>query len=105
MSNCKFEIKDGSITVTYGRYHITGVFLSVCDSRLMWTRGASDKVNAVAEKVGSGDGGGSYFDLHTGEIGFGHKADYSTIATFLRRYGVPENRLRELRLPTAGSSR
>jgi len=47
-------------------------------------------VNAVTSQVGDGDGGGSYFDLHTGSIGFGIKVDHETMAVYLKRFGVPQ---------------
>jgi len=52
---------------------VTGFFLSVYDARLKWNADASKEVNDVTEKVGVCDGGGSYFDLHTGHGGFGFK--------------------------------
>jgi hypothetical protein len=54
----------------------------------------------VTNSIGIGDGGGSYFDLHTGAHGFGSKVNDQTMLTYLRRFGVPENRIQELGLKT-----
>jgi hypothetical protein len=59
----------------------------------------SDPVNHVTESIGVGDGGGSYFDLHTGAHGFGIKVDGATMATYLRRFGVPDTAIAQLPLP------
>ena len=85
------------ISVAYGYDPSTGVVLSVRDKRLQWDREASAKVNAVAKKMSGQDVfNGSYFDLHTGKSGFGIKVDDETMATYLRRYGVPEDMVASL---------
>lgn len=94
----RYEIPGSPISVGYGYDHCNGVFLSVFDSRLKYDKHATDEVNAVTESIGVRDGGGSYFDLHTGENGFGLKVDHSTMVTFLRRYGAPEDRIHSLPL-------
>ena len=66
----RYIIKQGPITVAYGTDEVSGVFLSVSDSRLEYDSEASDKVNDVTSEVGTvNDGGGSYFDIHTGKTG------------------------------------
>jgi hypothetical protein len=81
-----------SISVAYGHDHATGYFLSVTDHRLAWSSNASKAINAITEKVNP-DGGGCYFDLHTGPMGFGHKADVQTLAHFWGKYGVPQEHI------------
>ena len=73
----------------YGLDHATGYFLSVYDSRLKDMHDESKEVNEIAYKVGVKDGGGSYFDLHTGEGGFGFGVSRDTMAVYWGRYGVP----------------
>eukprot|EP00956_Cyclotella_meneghiniana_P024699 scaffold49972_cov23-Cyclotella_meneghiniana.AAC.1 len=48
------------------------------------------------------DGVGSYFDLHTGSHGFGMKVDHDTMATYLKRFGVSEEKISELPLTLKG---
>lgn len=88
----RHEIKQGPITIAYGKDHVTGYFLSVIDERLSWSSDASKQVNDITEKVNP-DGGGCYFDLHTGSFGFGHKVDVPTILYFWKVYGVKEEHL------------
>jgi hypothetical protein len=91
----RYEIKDDDspISVAYGSDEMatTGTFLAVTDTRLEWDENASDEVNAVTEKIGIKDGGGSYFDLHTGNIGFGLKVSSAVMRVFLTRYGVSQD--------------
>lgn len=84
--------------MAYGYSELSGVFLSVFDKRLMYDENATKEVNAVSEAIGVKDGGGSYFDLHTGLAGFGFKVDDKTMATFLKRYGVTDEQVRSLPL-------
>lgn len=86
----RYTIEQGPITVNYGIDQANGVFLSVSDSRLVHNTSASEAVNAITEKIGIKDGGGSYFDLHTGKNGFGLRVNNKTMATYLRRYGVED---------------
>ena len=74
-----------------------GVFLSVYDERLKFDANSSSDVNAVTEKIGRKDGGGCYFDLHTGPNRDGFKVDDETMATYLKRFGVPDDQI--LKLP------
>ena len=92
----RYELKGSPISVAYGSDEISGVFLSVYDDRLANSETAGDEVNAITEKIGVGDGGGSYFDLHTGTSGFGHKVSLNTIRTFLIRYGAKEEHVNSL---------
>ena len=97
---CKrYEIKSSPISIAYGYDEMctSGMFLSVFDERLEWSEQASREVNAVTEQLGVGDGGGSYFDLHTGQTGFGQKVSCETMMTFMRRFGVPEEHIYECR--------
>ena len=55
-------------------------------------------MNRVTESIGVCDGGGSYFDLHTGSNGFGINVDDKTMAVYLLRYGVPADKVNELPL-------
>jgi hypothetical protein len=48
----RHEINRGSLNIAYGLDHATGVFLSVCDERLVWSQNASEEVNALTEKIG-----------------------------------------------------
>ena len=88
----RFEIKGSPISIAYGFDDILikcDYFLSVFDERLKWDEAASEEVNKITEMVGVKDGGGSYFDLHTGQIGFGFKVTEKTMAAYMKRYGVP----------------
>jgi hypothetical protein len=92
----RYEIKGSQISVAYGTDAMTGVFLSVYDSRLKYNETASEEVNSIASRIGAGDGGGCYFDLHTGMGGFGHKVSLNTINTFMVRYGVEQSQANSL---------
>ena len=85
----RYEIYDPPITVAFGDDKLTEYWLSVFDSRLEYSEDASAEANRITEKIGVGDGGGSYFDLHTGNFGFGFKVSKSTLAEYWKRYGVP----------------
>ena len=77
---------------------LANVFFSVYDKRLRSDAASSAAVNAVTERVGHGDGGGSYFALRTGKYGFGVQVDDSTMAVYLKRFGVPEEQIETLPL-------
>ena len=85
----RHEYRIGYFTVFYGYDRMNGYFFSVSDSRLEWREGESKEVNKITGMIGVGDGGGSYFDLHTGKRGFGFEATKETLATYLMRYGGP----------------
>ena len=84
----RYEINEWPISIAYGFDELlpSGMFLSVCDERLEWDEYGSGEVNAIAELCG----GGYFFQAHTGQNGLGRKVSVATMATFLRRYGVPE---------------
>ena len=89
----RFEIKSSPISIAYGYDDIfvqCDYFLHVFDERLEWDKTASKEVNKITEMVGVQDGGGSYFHLHTGQIGFGFKVTEKTMAAYMKRYGVPD---------------
>jgi hypothetical protein len=86
----RYSIEQGPITVSYGTDVVSGVFLAVVDSRLIFDGNATERVNNVTSQVGIKDGGGSYFDIHTGKNGFGERVDNKTMATMLRKYGVTD---------------
>jgi hypothetical protein len=94
----RYEIAGDSnisnIIVSYGSDLMAGVFLSVSDARLEYDEAASDEVNYITEHIGVGDG--SYFDLRTGETGFGMRVDEETMATYMRRFGVPKEHITTL---------
>ena len=92
----RYEIEGSPISVAYGTDHVHGVFLSVFDNRLMYDKEASQAVNEVCNNIGVKDGGGSYFDLHTGESGFGQKVNEATMRVYLARYGVPDDKIKKL---------
>lgn len=94
----RFTIEGSPISVAYGfdEEWICGVFLAVTDSRLEWKEDASKEVNEVTESIGIKDGGGSYFDLHTGLNGFGKRVSKETMRVYLSRYGVNKQRIDEL---------
>jgi hypothetical protein len=94
----RFETEGDPICIAYGvdEQISCGVFLSVYDRRLEWQENASKEVNHIAESIGVGDGGGSYFDLHTGQRGFGAKVSCDTMRVYLKRYGVESKRIEEL---------
>ena len=96
----RFTIDGDPISVAFGYEDDPGlanVFLSVYDKRLEHDCAASDAVNDVTRKVGDGDGGGCYFDLHT-QTGFGVKVDHATMAVYLQRFGVPQDQIDALPL-------
>jgi hypothetical protein len=93
----RFEFENSPhIKVAYGSDSVNGVFLSVFDDRLEYDDKASDEVNAITEKVGVKDGGGSYFDLHTRENGYGFQVSNEAMRVFLYRYGVPEDKINSI---------
>ena len=92
----RYTIDGSPIHVAYGLDNSAGIFLSVFDDRLAYDETASYAVNKVTESIGVKDGGGSYFDLHTGPIGFGEKVSIATIVVFLKRYGIPEKHIESL---------
>jgi hypothetical protein len=89
----RFTIEGSPISIAYGYDFSCGIFLSVYDRRLMYNEKASCEVNEVAESIGVKDGGGSYFDLHTGPTGFGMKVSDDTMRVYLQRYGVPQKQI------------
>ncbi|KAL7572483.1 hypothetical protein ACA910_000311 [Epithemia clementina (nom. ined.)] len=99
----RFTIEGDPIRMAYGFDKRSGVFLSVYDKRLKYNSDASREVNKVTEAIGVKDGGGSYFDLHTGRHGFGLKVDDKTMATYLQRFGVPPSNIALLPLKLSGS--
>ena len=82
MKQSRYEIKQGPIQVAYGWDCMNGYFLSVFDQRLECKSEGSKEANKISEKIGVGDGGGSYFDLHTGQNGYGFKVNNETLADF-----------------------
>jgi hypothetical protein len=92
----RYEIEGSPISVAYGEDHVSGIFFSVFDSRLEYSETASKEVNDVAESIGVKDGGGSYFDLHTGDVGFGRKVSKETMRVYFTRYGVPADHIKSL---------
>ena len=94
----RFEIAGDPISVAYGYDEVlSNVFLSVYDRRLEFDSDAPDQVNAVTEGIGPGDGGGCYFNLHTGKVGFGRMVDDETMAVYLR-FGVSDASIRAIPL-------
>ena len=83
------------IWIAYGSDQITGVFLSVSDKRLEFSEKHSetDQVNTVAMSIGAQDGGGSYFDMHTGSTGYGHQVTEATMRVYLARYDVGKSQI------------
>lgn len=92
----RYEIKGSPISVAYGKDHATGIFLSVYDNRLEYDENASQEVNDVTKKIGFGDGGGSYFDLHTGRSGPGIKVSEETMLVYLKRFGVTDEQVQAM---------
>jgi hypothetical protein len=88
------------IHLAYGfSFPLPGVFLSVSDRRLKYETSATKGGNAVSEAIGLQDGGGSYFDIHTGKVGgFGIQVDDETMASYLLRYMLSEEQIRALPL-------
>lgn len=91
----RYIIEGSPISVAYGVDHFNGIFLSVYDDRLKYDESASDEVNSILLRNHS-VGGGSYFELHTGEMGFGHRVSKSAMEAFFRRFGVPEKHINQL---------
>jgi hypothetical protein len=85
----RFEIEDNTpIRVAYGHDEFTGFFISVYDARLKWDPNNDEALNGLLESLYIGDGGGSYFDAHTGPGGFGKKIDVKVMARLWEKYGV-----------------
>ena len=97
MKQSRHEIKQGPIKVAYGWDSMNGYFLSVFDERLECKKYACEEANNISEKIGVGDCGGSYFDLHTGENGYGFKVSNETLAEFIMRYGAPTLHIESIR--------
>jgi hypothetical protein len=96
MTRYTIEVEGSPISVAYGYDEINGIFLAVTDERLAYDRNAAEPINQVIESIGLGDGGGSYFDLHTGDVGFGQKVSESTMLVYLKRYGVSEKQIKQV---------
>lgn len=96
LRKARLEYATDSIRISYGSDRRNNIFLSVRDCRLCHDFSASDNVNQVVSAIGQGDGQGSILDLHTGDSGVGQKVDHETMSVFLRRYGVPTNKIIEL---------
>eukprot|EP00971_Amphidinium_carterae_P038190 750610-Amphidinium_carterae.1 len=97
----RFTIDGDPISVAFGYEDDPGlanVFLTVCDSRLQYKLDASEAVNSVTEQLFGGDGGGAYFELHTGRRGFGIKVDHKTMGVYLKRFGIPQEKIDALPL-------
>lgn len=92
----RHEIDSDTLGIAYGSDHVTGYFLAVTDKRLEWSKNSSDEVNAVKEKIAP-DGGGCYFNIHTGPLGYGFKVDIKTMASFWDTYGIPDGHVQKLR--------
>lgn len=96
----RYTIEGSPIHIAYGYDKMTGVFLSVYDDRLKYDPNASDEINNFLENSspvsGLMSGDGSYFDLHTGQFGLGMKASWPVMSEYLKRYGVPQDRIREM---------
>ena len=84
------------VSIAFGFDESSQYFLSVFDKRLEIKDGVSEEVNKVAMNVGIKDGGGSYFDLHTGTKGFGMKVSNDTMKCYLSRFGVPKAKIDDL---------
>jgi hypothetical protein len=94
-----FVIEGDPIHIAYGfDPTFSGVFLSVYDNRLKYDPDASKKVNDATESISSNGGGGCYLDLHTGISGFGQRVNDVTMSTYLKRFGVSEERIAQLPL-------
>jgi hypothetical protein len=96
MTRYTIEVEGSPISVAYGYDEINGIFLAVTDERLEYDENAADPINQVTESIGVKDGGGSYFDLHTGDVGFGLKVSESTMLVYLKRYGVSEKQIKQV---------
>ena len=75
---------DPNIVINYGTNDTSGIFLSVVDKRLEWREKESKEVNQIVMSSGLNEGDGSYFDIHTGESGFGKKVSTDTMTNFLK---------------------
>ena len=91
-----YSIDSPTGKVNYGTNESSGIFLSVVDKNLEWREGESEEVNKIAMDVNGNDGDGSYFDIHTGENGYGRKVSKETMITYLKRYGIPESHIQGL---------
>ena len=56
------------MNVACGKDHVTGFFLQASDFCILYDSKAMDAVTNVTERVCHDDGGGAYFDLHTGWV-------------------------------------
>lgn len=96
----RFTIEDGPISVAFGYEDdpwLAGVFLTVCDKRLEYDGDASKKVNAVSSHVDS-SGSGFYLSLNTNAMEIGLHVDDTTMAVYLKRYGVSQHQIDRLPL-------
>lgn len=62
-------------------------FLSISDKRLSWNEKNPNEINDICIRI-SENGCGGYFDLHTGNIGFGYKVNVKIIIEFMKKYNV-----------------
>jgi hypothetical protein len=79
------------ITVGYGYDEFSGFFISVYDDRLEWKPENDEAYNTLCQSLYIGDGGGSYFDAHTGIGGFGIKVELKVMARLWEKYGVEKS--------------
>jgi hypothetical protein len=79
------------IRVVYGHDHATGSFISVYDDRLMWKPENDEAYNTLCKSLYIGDGGGNYFDAHTGLGGFGRKVELKVMARLWEKYDVEKS--------------
>jgi hypothetical protein len=96
----------GPVHVAWGYDEpLQGYFFSATDDCLSWQEDQTAEVDKIVEVV-AGDGGGSYFNLHTYAFGgFGHKVSKETIFAFMRRYDIdPEKIGSENALDGVGSN-
>ena len=94
----RYSMEKPPLVISYGCDNDSkGIYLSVCDQRLMFDATTLDEVNNVIERFDSSKNG-AYLKLCTGSASsdFGMKVSVDTISTYLRRYRVPREHISEL---------
>jgi hypothetical protein len=93
----QFQISS-PIVIRYGYDKLNGLFLQAEDARLQVKEEGSNEANKIAMEfsTSSADGGGGYFDLHTGVNGFGLRVSEDVMVEYFRRFEVPENKISQL---------
>ncbi|KAJ3027659.1 UNVERIFIED_CONTAM: hypothetical protein HDU68_003364 [Siphonaria sp. JEL0065] len=104
----RHEIEQGPIKIAYGKDMVTGLFLTVHDSRLCFANiddsthlhntdfAHNNPAEATTDEINYTRLEGIYLQLRTNENGFGKHVSIPIMKTYMERYGVPTKQIEEL---------